>query len=122
MKDAVISLILTAALIAAFSTMDAPVEVVSSPRGYGTQIQGDTGMVIPGKGPETVEAKETIATPKAANVSITTAEPEATEQEKTETEEINKDDIFNAFWGGALLLVFGQLVSVLIFAVFKCGR
>lgn len=118
MKDSLISLALTIALVALFSFVDCPIESTRE-SGSGTQFKGDSGLIIPGDGDlladTIIEPESTPELPEDQ-----TAETEATEVTKdihTEIikEEQNKmDGMLIAFWHGVAAVLIGETIALMV--------
>ena len=121
MKDIVLTVLITVALVAGFSTHGSLVESETTPKGYGTQIQGDAGMVIPGDGTEPVMAtippeSEPIAETQTTE-SESESEPIAPDMQINiipKKEETNMTDIIVAFWHGVAGVLLGEAAAILI--------
>lgn len=118
MKDYIIGLVLTAALLLFFSRA----EYLPAERS-GTQTAGEASPVLPGSGSEPVELVIQIAeTPEAArNESQETAATETETEEATEAESIkeeqkNMTDMLIVFWHGVAAVLIGE-TSVLVVAI-----
>lgn len=112
-KEIWISLIVIVVLVTIFSSI--PFVELTPRGGSGTEVPGDSGMVLPGKGSEPAEVimSESRCEP---TVEVTTVE-NCLDQDQTEDEgkEISMNDMLS-FWCGVVAVLIGE-TSVLMVAI-----
>ena len=127
MKNFVLALILTAALIALFSSFDYRPTEKPTGNGYGTQHKGDSGLIIPGDGefpantfiePETIpEQAEGEQATGSEVTKVTTEETQSVSEETTEElkEDHNKvNEMIIAFWHGVAAVLIGEASALMV--------
>lgn len=122
MKNFVLTLILTAALIGLFSWMDYR-QPMAMGNGSGTKQKGDSGLILPGGGNEMANANF-VTDNKVGDKKEPTAEKISTVQKesKAESEEItqelkekhNMNDIVLSFWHGVATVLIGETVALMV--------
>jgi hypothetical protein len=120
MRDIFTALLLTAALVVLFSSMDCPaVDLVAGGSGY--QRPGESEIILPGKGAEPVNR----AAPAPPQQTTSAAQPEqqgeetATPAEERPLAEKTKEenmDIIIAFWHGVATVLLGEAAALLVAA------
>lgn len=118
MKDFVLTVLIAAALIAAFSYWGQPNEPTTNPKGYGTRFQGDSGPVLPGDGTEPVTATippetETVAEVENTEAQSETIAPDVQINIIDKREERNTmNEIIIAFWHGVAVVLLGEAGAI----------
>lgn len=84
MKNFLISLLVFAVLVVAFSFVKSPIEL-TTPKGSGTRFEGDSGMVVPG---ERTEPLEVVTQTEPEDAFIPTEPLEVT----TQTEQVEPSE------------------------------
>lgn len=134
MKNFVIAVILTAALIALFSWIDYRQQMFDcvnywqqtepTGNGSGTKRKGDSGLIIPGDGEEMANASiepgsipelpvETEATEKFAHTSVKSVCENYDQNQQEITEEYNNMNILE-FWHGVAAVLIGEASALMV--------
>ena len=123
MKNLLLALAITAALIGLFSWMDyrQPIELGN---GYVPKHKGDSGLILPGGGNEMANASiEPGSIPEQTVAYKNSATEARTEERKTESEETTKElkeehnrmnDIVLSFWHGVATVLIGETVALMV--------
>lgn len=123
MKDFFIALLVTVVLVAIFSSIPAPIEELTKGNGIGTEVPGDSGMVLPGKGSEPAEVimSESRCEPTVEVItSESQCEPdvEVIENCLDQTEdargEISMNDMLVSFWCGVAAVLIGETSALMV--------
>lgn len=127
MKNFIITLVLTAALIALFSSFD-PRQPATNADGYGPKHRGDSGLVLPGDGDQMAEAnfktapapdpvEEQAVGDKKATTKEVSQEIQAESQETSEELKKGENDMYNivlSFWHGVATVLIGETVALMV--------
>lgn len=119
MKDIVLAVLIVVALVAGFSVHGSRTEMTTIPKGYGTEIQGDDGMVIPGDGTKLVTAtmppeSETVRDEPCAESEFEPVAPQVRVDIIEKEMKIHMSEIIVSFWHGVAGVLLGEAVAVLI--------
>lgn len=126
-KDFVIALVVTVALIIGFSSGVFPEDIFPPIGNIGTEYPGDSGMIIPGGGDEIAEV-DVQADVQAEPVEPVEAEIRASSESADEvlseiqteikidieTEDNKMGDIMVSFWHGVAAVLIGETAAIMV--------
>ena len=132
MKNFMLTMILTAALIAVFSFYECPQLETPNGIGWGTKHKGDSGLIIPGDGespadtfiepesiPEQAEETEEVVSKMEITTDATVSKTESGVTSEVRSEEIKEEHnkvngMIIAFWHGVSAVLIGEASALLV--------
>lgn len=119
MKNFIISIVITLALICYFSFCGCTPMETQSADGYTPRYKGDSGPIIPGDGDlladSIIEPGNTTEPPQSMGETEKTITETMTKTNKTITREKNKmDGIVLSFWHGVATVLIGETVALMV--------